>query len=220
MPSHTTHSALIQMYYDGDGAPWTFRRWQEICGVIHGLFPDDDNLLPAGFTRSNAQFIASYFDQYNKKPKEDDKIKFSAARTGADSVPGRDYWRLWVTDLWKVAKLHARITEVLSRENLHPLTLALNSKTGSIDIRPNAMHVLPLAVDAVGKALFGEDSFDRLGRVKMELRPTTQALITRTWLNLSNQITRSKSRIDKLKGEATQAFESKSFFCFPLRPSY
>lgn len=208
MPSHTIHSALVQMFFDSNGAPWTFPLWQDITSVRHGLFPDDDALLPKGWSREMANFIRSYFDQYNKKPKEDDKIKFAAAKAGADQVPGRDLWRKWVIECWKVQKIHSRITEVLSVENLHPLTVALNSTSGSIDTWPNGAHWVPLAVDPVSKALFGDVALNSLGRAHMELRTATQALIQRTWMNLHNQLNRNKTRIVNLEKEAIEAFES------------
>jgi hypothetical protein len=211
MPSHTIHSALTQMFIDAQ-APWGFPQWQSITGVKNSLFPEDDSLLPKGWTRVNANAIRSYFDQYSKKKKEDDKIKFASGRAGGDQLPGRDFWRKWVANGWKEWKLHSKVIEVLSSENLHPLTLALNSKTGSLDAWPPGAQYIPMAVDPVGSTLFGPEALDNFGRVTSELRQTTQALIQRTWTNLYNQVQRSKGRIVTLEKEATEAFNGGVFF--------
>lgn len=189
-----------------NGAPWSFPEWQAITGVLHGLFPEDDSLLPKGWTRETANSVRSYMDQYSKKKTEDDKIKFAAARAGGDQVPGRNIWRNWVTEGWKAWKIHSKIIEALSSENLHPLTLALSSKTGSLDAWPPGAQYIPMAVDPVGAMLFGPESLDRFGRVHAELRQTTQALIQRTWTNLYNQTQKSKARIINLEKDATDAF--------------
>jgi len=209
MPSHTVHSALVQMFLE-DESPWRFPKWQSITGVRHGLFPeDDDSLLPTPWTRADANNVRSYFDQYSKKVKEDDKIKFASAKSGGSEVPGRDFWRKWVTACWRGWKIHSLVIEVLSSENLHPLTLALSSKSGSLDTWPSATQYVPMAVDPVGTALFGVECLDMLGRVSSELRQTTQALIQRTWLILYNQIQRSKTRVVDLEKQATDAFNGK-----------
>jgi TATA-binding protein-associated factor len=192
-----------------DGSPWMYPKWQFITGVHHDLFPQDDSHLPKPWTREDANNVKSYFDQYSKKVKEDDKIKFASAKSGGTQVPGRDFWRKWVTDCWKGWKIHSKIIEVLSSENLHPLTLALSSKSRSLDTWPSATQYVPMAVDPVGTALFGVDCLDDLGRVSSEIRQTTQALIQRTWLVLYNQIQRSKGRIAELEKQATDAFNGK-----------
>ena len=66
MPSHTIHSTLTQMYFAKEHASalWDYPVWQELTGVHHGLFPADNNKLPAGWTRQTATDITSYFDQF------------------------------------------------------------------------------------------------------------------------------------------------------------
>lgn len=61
-----------------------------ITGIRHGLFPAEDDRLPYGWTWQMAGAIESYFDQYNQKKTEDEKIKFAAARkrAGEDEVAG------------------------------------------------------------------------------------------------------------------------------------
>jgi hypothetical protein len=212
MPSHTIHSALTKMHYDLPGAPWIFPAWKDLTGVRNGLFPTEDHLLPLGWSPATAEQISSYFDQFRACKKEDDKIKFSSAKKGGDVIPGRKLWRDWVSDGWKKWKIHAKITDVLVAENLHPFMIAAQSNSW-----PDGAEWTPLAVDPVGTALFGEDSCnDGLGRLKSELRSTTKALIQRTWMILYNQHTRSKVRIAHLESEAIKAFEGWLLHHFPL----
>ncbi|RDB15031.1 Protein CHROMATIN REMODELING 5 [Hypsizygus marmoreus] len=208
MPSHTIHSALIQIFFDSPGTPWNYPQWQDITGVRHGLFPAEDSLLPTGWSRETATFISSYFDQYNQKDSEDAKIKFAAGRANANLLPGRELWRKWVVDSWKTWKVHARITEILSRENLHPLTVTLSSPSGSLDVWPNGALFVPLAVDPVAHDLFGDECLNSIGRARTEIRQATQAIIQRTWLMLRNQVNRNKDRIVNLEKEAINAFDN------------
>jgi hypothetical protein len=212
MPSHTIHSALVKMYFDGDGAPWTFPQWRRLTHVSFGLFAAADDQLPEGWTRENANFIRSYFDQYNKHTKEDARITFSAARKNGPQVPGRNHWRNWVTKVIKDSGVHRIITQVLMENSLHPLTICLNSRSGSLDFWPDGRMYVPLAVDNVALELFGSDALDPLGRLQLELRDSTQAIIQRTWKNIGDQLKRSRKRITKLEAEATEAFLSESRF--------
>ncbi|KAF8808358.1 hypothetical protein BYT27DRAFT_7097080 [Phlegmacium glaucopus] len=202
MPSHTIPSALIKLFYS-DGAPWNWPDWQAITAVRHGLFPTDDSLLPKGFTRRDVLDITSYFDQYNALPTEDDKIKFTSQRKGAQ-VPGRVKWRDWITAGWKSWKIHSRITDVLTEDGLHPLTIMIN--TNNLDTWPPGDLYIPLIVDAVGRDLFGEPSFDTSGRLALPYRQLTQHLIQRTWINIHKQTNRNKNRLVTLEAAATKAF--------------
>jgi hypothetical protein len=209
MPSHTVASALIQMYLDSD-APWKFAGWIQLTGATHGLFPDDDAYLPRGLLRSDIPFIISYIDQYSKKS-EDARITFSNAHSGAALVPGRAKWTTFVNNFWKYYKIHARIIAILTSENLHPLTLALGAEDESADSSqdppwPNGTAYVPLAVEAVAIALFGNEVLNSHGHMPMKLRTTTQFLVQRTWKVIHNQILRSRQRIGKLEEGALQAF--------------
>ncbi|KAF9455280.1 hypothetical protein BDZ94DRAFT_1242365, partial [Collybia nuda] len=207
MPSHLVHSALTQLYMLDDGAPWAFPRWQEITGVRHGLFPDDDSLLPEGWTREAANLIWLYFEQYQKLRTEDERIKFASTRRGSMQIAGRDLWRNWVTKLWQKKKIHAKITEILKLKSVHPLTLAISDGGGLDDIPHNSTY-LPLAVDDVARALFGEDACNTLGHLRTPLRSPTLALMQRTWTNIYNQLQRTSKRLISLEKSAADAFDS------------
>ena len=206
MPSHLIHGILVQMYYDVDGAPWNFTVWKDMTGVCYGLFPEDDNQLPKGWSRQTATEISSFFDQFRACMTEDEKIKFSSVKKRGQNVPGRTAWRDWVTKVWKKAKIHEKIAEVLTAENLHPYALAAQSD--SSDTWPSANMWVPLAIDPVALALFGEECYsNNAERVRFSLRTTTGSLITRTWLGLYNNLQRSKKKIDTLESAAIRAFE-------------
>jgi hypothetical protein len=212
MPSHTVPSALIALFFEDPGVPWDFSQWKEITGVHHGLFPEDKSLLPDGWTAEDARDIQIYFDQYSKLPTVEDKIKFaSILRSSNQAVPGRPKWQSWVNLKWKGWKIHAKITEILNVENLHPLSLTLNSKSKSKNLDwPNGGTYIPMAVDPVARALFGLEAMDNLGRLPADLRTPMQALIQRTWINIWNQLKRSKTRLGNLEKDAIEAFEGKS----------
>lgn len=207
MPSATVHSALAEMQLE-DGSPWNFSEWKRITGVSHGLFPTDDALLPKGWTRETATLIDSYFSQFDNLGTPEAKIQFASARRGAITVPGRDLWRAWVTACWREWHIHAKITDVLSSQNLHPLTISLNSKSKSLSW-PKAGTYVALTIDAVGQMLFGEEVLDMFGRLPEEMRSDVNALVTRTWFYLRIQFNRNKTRIVNLEKQATEAFESK-----------
>jgi TATA-binding protein-associated factor len=209
MVNHTIHASLTQMFFDDPETrpPWNFPDWKAITGVQHGLFPQDDALLPGGWTRDQAEFVRSYFDQFNKKHTEEEKAAFSSARKNSNQVPGRQIWRDFVTKGWKMWRIHTRIAAVLSSENLHPLTLALSSKHGNMDKIPRSVDYIYGAIDPVARVLFGAEALDRNGRLEMDLRRSLHGLIYRTWHNLRNQIVRSKDRLVILEKEAIEAFE-------------
>ena len=189
------------MYYDEPGAPWFFPRWKELTGVRHGLFPEDDKCLPQGWTRDTADKISSYFDQYAKQPTDKAKIKFASAKS---EVPGRKAWRNWVNTLWKKQNIYLKIVDALYRGNLHPYTLAFQS--GSPDAWPDANQFVPLAIDAVGLDLFGEECF--VGDiVRIKIRDATKALISCTWSTLYTNRTRLQNRISTLEIAAANAFQ-------------
>lgn len=123
MPSHTASSALISLYFAKEGTPWQYEVWKDITGIHHGLFPEDDALLPAGCTREQSNNLSSYFSRYNNISGEEAKIKFAGGRTGGDVVPGRDFWRKFVNSHWRKWRIHARITEAFTEGEVHPFTI-------------------------------------------------------------------------------------------------
>jgi len=209
MPTHTIHSALVSMYHAAEGAPWSYLKWQETTGVGYGLFPGEDDQLPQNWTRQTAEDIRSYFKMYKEKRKEADRVAFSSSR--ASHIPGLQFWRTWVRQLWKEKGMQSRITSVLSEENLHPIVLMRHSTDQKWP--QGAMYAVQ-AADAVGLELFGEDAMDGLGHVHANIKPSVTAIIQRTWNNLNTQYKRSVSRIGDLEEKAIVAFEG--MLTFPV----
>ena len=206
MPTHTIASAVVKLWTLG--VPWGFPAWQTITGTHNGLFPDNPALLPRGWTPQDAANIKSYFDQYRLQPTEDDKITF-ARQTKGSSLPGRKKWRDWITAVWRIARIHEKITSVLHDNDCHPLTLFVKSADGTTSW-PMGGTWIPLCLDAVAAYLFGEECLDQRGRLPEILRAPTQALVQRTWLNLTKRLDRDRKRIAALEQEAIQAFEGDS----------
>lgn len=206
MPTHTVPSAVIKLWTLG--VPWDYPAWQVATGVQHGLFPDNPALLPKGWTPEDASNVKSYFDQYRLQPTEDDKIAF-ARQTKGSALPGRKKWRDWISALWRTSRIHERIIAVLHANNCHPLTLAVESSNGTTSW-PMGGTWIPLCLDAVASELFGEDCLDQHGRLPESLRAPTQALVQRTWTNLTKRLDRGKKRIATLEEEAIQAFDGES----------
>ncbi|KJA14356.1 hypothetical protein HYPSUDRAFT_208778 [Hypholoma sublateritium FD-334 SS-4] len=173
--------------------------------TINGLFPDDAALLPKGWTPQDAANIKSYFDQYRLQPTEDDKIAF-ARQTKGSALPGRKKWRDWISAVWRTSRIHERIISVLHTNNCHPLTLSAESANGTTTW-PMGGTWIPLCLDAVASDLFGEDCLDQHGRLPESLRAPTQALVQRTWMNLTKRLDRGKKRLSILEQGAIQAFD-------------
>ncbi|CAA7271229.1 unnamed protein product [Cyclocybe aegerita] len=204
MPSHTVPSGMIKLFLDG--APWDWPVWRELTRLPHGLFPEDDALLPNGWTRSNVNDILSYFNQYSEKKKEQEKIAFAAGRKCAP-LPGRVLWREWINRHWRAWRIHARISEVLTAMNLHPACLLQHAQEFGGDQIPNSDSYIPLALDAVALLLFGEDCLDRSGRVAFKYRSSITIFMQRTWINSASQIRKNRGNLEDLEKTATKAFQ-------------
>jgi len=206
MPTQTIHQALLEIFFAIDGAPWIYPRWQQLTDVHNGLFPDDPELSPKGLPLEQKPFVESYFSQYANLRKAEEKQKFASAIKNASSVPGRKFWRDFVTLVVRDSALHRVITQVLTDLSLHPAILVANRKNRSFESWPDSRGYLPLAVDGIGEALFGPEAFDSLGRLEWELREPVLAIAQRTWNNVKNTLSRGSKRTDKYKEDATNAF--------------
>lgn len=213
MPSHTISSAVIKLFLLG--VPWQYPTWQQTTSITHGLFPVNDAELPKGWSRVDCDNIRSYFNQYAQQPTEDDKIAFASRRNGS-ALPGRNKWKEWVTSRWKTWRIHDKITAILAANNIHPLSLAMKHNIGDGRGWPASTTYIPNVLDAIGLELFGEEALDEDGILPYELRLPVQALVQRTWSNLTRRIDRSRARFAALGEEATEAFTS-MFTSFSLR---
>lgn len=202
MPSHTSVSALIKLFFAVPGAPWTFPRWQEITGVDHGLNPKDDNNLPSGLSRADATHVDSYFSRYNAQPSEDDKIKFAstARKNNKDPCAGRQIWQTWVNARYSPQwKINSRISKILSSLGLHPQQIMAENGEST---PPSSASYLPLALDAIGLDLFGPEALDNNKRLITKLREPTLILAQCTWRLEIKSMKGRKKRVEKLREKA------------------
>ena len=217
MPTHTPASALVKIFFAVNGAPWIYPTWLDITGLEYSPFhTNQDNNLPSDLTRGQVDAIASYFAQYNSKGTEDEKIKFASRNkaNSADKVPGRDFWRAWVTSHYSSHwKIHTRIAKLMSTRNIHPEQLIDDSGDTS---PPNNSSYLPVILDDLGLQLFGIEALDRNGRLPSSLREPTLALAQRTWTLGVRGIVVRKARLEKLHQQAHEQLVGQSTPHLPL----
>ncbi|KAJ2926192.1 hypothetical protein H1R20_g10908, partial [Candolleomyces eurysporus] len=106
---HPPKSGLLWLYYDIPGAPWNWSHWQEITGVKHGLFLNDNQKLPSGWTCKMANAIHSYFEAHCALLSEDSKHTFSSGKDQPGDSSGRAQWRSWVVQNWSSWKIQLKI---------------------------------------------------------------------------------------------------------------
>ncbi|KAF8871323.1 P-loop containing nucleoside triphosphate hydrolase protein [Infundibulicybe gibba] len=206
MPSHTAASALITLYYPG-GHPWDWPVWQELTGVRHGLFPPVDSDLPKNWTREDANDIESYFRQYRVLAKEEEKIKFATARRGGSSHPGRQKWTAFVGKSWAKWGLHTKIVEGLRSHSIHPIQILLGEGSSNLEPWPNADQYVPMAIDTIGLALFGEEAFAGAPLLPLQHRKPLAAIVQRSWSRIREQVRKDKGRLQEIEQAALAAFK-------------
>lgn len=200
MPTDTVHAALIKMGLAVPGAPWCYETWQDITGITSGINPAEDHLLPKGWSRSDANAVQEFLTRYAAIKSEEERRKFAGLswRVGVDVVPGRALWRTFITTSYtKIWKIHRRISDVLEDSGVHPMQLMVSS--GDFDDYPPATSYLPVALDHIGRALFGDEALDKGGRLLRDLREPTLSLAQRTWQYLQKSHARSLRELRKLE---------------------
>jgi TATA-binding protein-associated factor len=220
MPSHTAASALISLYAI-DEAPWKWPQWQAITGIHHGPFPEKDELLPRGWTRQDADDIQSYFKQYSEIDGEERKIKFARGH-GGSAVPGRTKWNAYIRKSWEAWKIHNLIVTGLRQEDIHPFqitaresddryvhhsrSLPRSTSDDGCSSWPNADLYIPLALDPVGDAIFGQEAFGDSSRLPAKLRRPLTVIIQRSWARLRVKSKADEKRLVAMEEQATTAF--------------
>lgn len=205
MPSHYVHSALVEMFHESKGAPWTFTRWREITKCPGGLFPEGGASASHKWTASQTDDVRSYFRRYSDHMQSRDLT--GRLKLALSPLPGAELWRRFVINGWKSWKINDRITRVLIQKRLHPSILAIHSQTP--DELPDSLHYIPRAVDAVGLELFGEEALDGLGNLSVKLIPMTRSIIHRTWTSICTKVGNAKKKMGSLEKEAQAAFDGK-----------
>jgi hypothetical protein len=211
MPSHTAASALVKLHSLG-GLPWVWPAWQELTGIRHELFPEDDRLLPKGWTRADANDIKSYFDQYNAIDTEDNKIKFAVATRDGRSVPGRKKWSDFVSKSWHKWGIHELIIDGLKKQGVHPVMLLVQEK--SMDHWPKSDTYIPMALDAIGMSIFGIEAFNGADVLGYNIRKCLTIFVQRSWSRIREQVQRDKGRLDEIEKSVMESFEGKFIYLF------
>ncbi|KAH6886631.1 hypothetical protein BKA70DRAFT_1464552 [Coprinopsis sp. MPI-PUGE-AT-0042] len=210
MPSHTPPSCLIKLYHAVEGAPWIYEEWQGLTGVRFGLFPEDDQHLPHGWTRKNADDVKKYFELYQKEKSEDDKIRFASYRRKkghVDPLPGRVFWREWVTSNYTTHwKIHTVVKDALTDANIHPVQLMV--EYDDLETSPSSEHYLPGIIDTIAPILFGTASLDNGNRLLRELRTPTVALLGRTWALALRSMAGRRKAMAKLEKASSDILDS------------
>jgi hypothetical protein len=196
MPSYSPASALAKAY-GVNGAPWNYPRWQEITGVRHGLNPKDDCDLPHGLSRSDATKVLAYFAQLHAPNQTETwKTRFATAafRRGQDPNSGRSIWQDYVNGNWASKwKMHTRISKILTDLNIHPLQLKVESR--QYEGWPNSTAYIGLAIDKVGREIFGSEALTENGLVIPGLRDIVIILIQRTWKTTKGPATKTLNSV-------------------------
>jgi len=209
MPSHYVHSALVEMFHECNGAPWTFAQWRETTKCPGGLFPEDGAPTSHKWTTSQTEDVRNYFQRYSRLMEGRDlQARLSFSLTSGQTAPGAELWRRFISKGWKSWKINDRITRVLIQKRLHPCILANHSETP--DELPDSLHYIPRAVDAVGLELFGEEALDGLGNLSAKLIPMTKAIIQRAWISIVTKVGNAKKKMGALEQEARKAFDGKA----------
>ncbi|KAF5343888.1 hypothetical protein D9756_011620 [Leucocoprinus leucothites] len=206
---HTSASALIKLYHM-DGAPWSWPTWQETTGMTHGLFPEDDNYLPKGWTRRNATDVASYFRAYNQLTREDQKIQFAKNNKKNTHKPGRVAWNSFVSRNWNSWGIHNIVVAELHAWDVHPMSILVRKNSVGVSAPwPNAELYTVKIVDSLAMKLFGEDVFPDESDVLLddEIRRCLMIIIQRSWNTIRCQVSALRNRADEIEEAAASAIE-------------
>lgn len=218
MPSHTVPTAFFKLQSAG-GYPWSFPQWKKTTGIHHGLFPKDDEDLPHGWTRLQSEQVADFFERLAKMRNEAELMKYvGAARSVLDPDPGRFFFKTWIIDCWKKWKINDKIIAALTNADLHPSQIMLAEAESAREhghpiqtLFPPADGFVPLAIDAVARALFGDEALSSNGRLPQVLRPYVSIFLQRCWDNIRKQHGTNAKNVEALENLAVSAFEGKSW---------
>ncbi|KAL0057974.1 hypothetical protein AAF712_015368 [Marasmius tenuissimus] len=214
MPSKTAVQVFLDLYFVLDGAPWNYRRWQQVTGIYHGLFPESDRELPLGWTRRNAQDVYSFFLAYHRISDSKEQEKFIKN----SPMPGRVFFQKWVTASWPKWNIHDLVCAALRERECHPFQLLRNDNT--IETFPSSQYHISKVNDDIGMRLLGPDAFRHNSRTLPSIYNDLafpSAFIQRSWVRLKQKLERDKTRLVTLGEEATAAYEEVSSLPKPTK---
>lgn len=201
MPNPPTSYALITLW-NADGAPWKWPAWQQLTGVRHGLFPDDDALLPRGLNRKDVVEIRTYFDRFIAET-EEKRLKLHNEKSGV--VPGRKTWKKWVAAASRQWKLHSLVVDAFNESNINPFQIY---RVSEMTDWPEARSYISLALDTLGSSLFGEELLDDIGHLRNPLHQSTNAIAQSSWNLMRVQHARAQKKLGSAEHAAMDAFQS------------
>ncbi|KAF9447919.1 hypothetical protein P691DRAFT_670489 [Macrolepiota fuliginosa MF-IS2] len=205
MPSYPAATALIHLFLI-DGAPWNWPIWQDLTGIHHGLFPDDDKELPPGWTRQHANDAQTYIYECGQLATTDKREKFLAGSKGDAQHPGRVTWNNFVSRNWKRWGIHNLVVEELKAWDVHPM--AIIAREGDVNASwPPAEFFLLKIVDTLGMKLFGEAAFPAGSEtLRTDVRRCVLMVAQRSWNTIRLQVASLRSRPNEIEATAIAAF--------------
>ena len=194
MPSPSIDSVFIRLYHL-NGAPWNWPVWQDHTGISDGLFPEDDNKLPPGWSRNDASDVESYFNAFLNVEGEEKKNRFVTGR-GFPKHPGREIWRSWIRRQYKAWGLHGLIVKELQDSGIHPQDISVREENSW----PDAEDYVAIIFDSIGLKLFGEEAFpENVDILPKDVRSCLKIMISKSWADIRLYTSRLQIRADKQK---------------------
>ena len=179
MPTPSYPRIFIHMHEAEHGAPWCYTEWKERTGILHGLFPDDDQHLP-NMSRADNDAIKSWFSAYINKS-HDERASFASSKN-QDRYTGRTIWAKWIARHLPIWQFQQSVDRVLRDCSVHPAILTKALGTTSADV-----HDANVAFGPLCRELFGEERCVKINGA-LRCKPAWRAII-------SNIVTKAFERI-------------------------
>lgn len=214
MPSHSSAAALIRLYNACDQAPWSWPTWQGITGIHNGLFSEEDRHLPPGWTREDSSDIHSWFIHARASLGASDYAENAQESADRPDLPGKQKWMRFVQRKWEAWNVHGTVVKILRENNIHPIQIIVNE--GNLQTWPSADTFSPIAIDAVGLAIFGSEALGPKDIFSLPVRRCISDFIQRSWSRIRVQVMRDRGKLASLEEGARAAFRSESVYLAAL----
>jgi len=212
MPTPKYATIFILIHELDNGAPWKYLEWQDRTHITRGLFPDEDEDLPPGMTRSENDAIKSYWSAFKNQPKEA-QYAFASNKL-SDHHTGRQLWSNWVSKHMPKWNFSQTVDQVLRNCSVHPSMLMKALGTTSVEVHELSMALAPLC-----RELFGENRCVVLNGNLMcqaDWRPIMMNILTKALERISHCIKRQREVALNAGDEAERVVDGKSLWVHPL----
>jgi hypothetical protein len=145
-------------------------------------------------------------------PSEEQKVKF--ALVSNKFIPGRTKWNKWITSNWEVWDVHRLTVEALRAHGVHPISLIVTNS--DINFWPNSNHYIPIALDAIGMAIFGPEAFGDSDLLPPEIRPILTYMAQRSWARIRDQVKSDTKKLVDFEAAALKSFDGTWHAIFEL----